>query len=184
MSNWTEEEVSAYYERLKGGDVNCPTASVSQSGEGCSKSIGGARSTAKAHPRVSNPAPARSKAGADGPLEIEITGFCAKKNRKAPNANGRGLHIEPNTRMMIKAMEIQIPGYARDRMIDSPSLVEWYVTYTNARIDFDGIMTTVLDILQKYRVIVNDNLAHWGGRQIIHPAVRGQDDTVRVVIWP
>lgn len=117
------------------------------------------------------------------PIEITFLGYCAKKNRKAPNKNGRGLHIEKNTRIMIDRMEMQVPPHARDQMLDNPE-VEWFVTYTNAGIDFDGIMATVLDILQKYRVIVNDNLAHFGNRQVINKAVRGEQDSVRVVLTP
>ena len=117
------------------------------------------------------------------PVEIEFIGFCSKKNRKAPKPNGKGLFIEKKTREQIQRMELQVSGYVRDLHLDNPS-VEWFVTYTDGGIDFDGIMTTVLDILQKYGVIVNDNLKHFGGRQVIHEAVRGEVDKVRVVLYP
>lgn len=117
------------------------------------------------------------------PVDITFLGYCSKKNRKAPNNNGRGLHIEPRTRLLMDRMELQVPADARDRMLDNPT-AEWFVTYTNASVDVDGIITTVLDILQKYGVIVNDNIAHFGNRQVIHPAVRGDQDSVRVVLTP
>jgi hypothetical protein len=120
---------------------------------------------------------------ASEPVAILFRGFCGKKNRKAPNANGRGLHIEPHTREMIQRMELQVPSWARDRRLDNPE-VEWFITYTNARVDVDGIITTVLDILQRYGVIVNDDIAHFGGKQTIWPPLRGEEDTVTVVLTP
>jgi hypothetical protein len=80
-------------------------------------------------------------------------------------------------------MELQVPPEARDLMLDNPE-IDWYITYTNGHADADGIISTCLDILQKYRVIVNDNLVHLGNRQTIHPAVRGEQDSVRIVLTP
>ena len=117
------------------------------------------------------------------PIIITIRGYCSKKNRKAPNANGRGLHIEPKTQQMIQRMEIQVPGSVRDLKLDNPE-VEWFFTYTNARVDKDGIITTVLDILQKYGVILNDNVKRFNGKQTIWPAEPGEEDMVTVVLHP
>lgn len=117
------------------------------------------------------------------PIEIKFVGFCSKKNRKAPRADGRGMFIEPKTRQIIQQMELQVRGDVRDLKLEHPS-VEWSFTYTNAHVDKDGIITTVLDILQKYGVILNDNIAHYNGRQVINPAVRGEYDSVTVVLTP
>ena len=117
------------------------------------------------------------------PIVITIRGYCSKKNRKAPNANGKGLHIETKTRQMIERMEMQIPGEHRDKLLEHPDR-EWRFTYTNAGVDKDGIITTVLDILQRYRVIVNDNIAHLNGKTTIWPAERGEEDTVTVILHP
>ena len=117
------------------------------------------------------------------PIIIEFRGYCSKKNRKAPNRNGRGLHMEPETRLMIQRMEMQVPGHVRDLHLEDPE-VEWHFTYTNARVDKDGIITTVLDILQKYGVIVNDNIRRFNGKQTIWPAERGEEDIVKVVLFP
>ena len=117
------------------------------------------------------------------PVEIVFIGFCSKKNRKAPRKGGRGLFLESHTRDIINRMELQVPPEARDLMLDNPE-IDWYITYTNGHADADGVVTTCLDILQKYRVIVNDNLAHLGSRQTIHPAVRGEQDSVRIVLTP
>jgi hypothetical protein len=117
------------------------------------------------------------------PVEITFIGFCGKKNRKAPRKGGHGLYLEPRTRDIINRMELQVPPEARDLMLDNPE-IDWYITYTNGHADADGIISTCLDILQKYRVIVNDNLVHLGNRQTIHPAVRGEQDSVRIVLTP
>jgi len=114
---------------------------------------------------------------------LTIWGFCSKKNRKAPRAGGRGLYQEPKARLMIQRMEMQIPPEARALMLESPD-VDWEFTYTNGHADEDGVISTVLDILQKYRVIVNDNFSHFAGKKIIWPAKRGEVDSVTVRLWP
>lgn len=118
------------------------------------------------------------------PIDITFLGFAAgKKNRKAPRRGGRGLYLEPKTKLALQRMELQVPSWARDRKLESPD-VDWHMTYTNARVDFDGVMAGVLDILQKYGVIVNDNVAHFAGKQIIWPPQRGETDSIRVVLTP
>jgi len=91
--------------------------------------------------------------------------------------------MEPQTRVMLQRMEMQVPGSVRDLKLDNPE-VEWFITYTNGHVDVDGVMTTVLDILQKYGVIINDNLVHFGGRQTIHEAQRGEEDIIKIVLIP
>ncbi len=118
-----------------------------------------------------------------GAVMIRFIGFCSKKNRKAPNKNGRGLHLEPKTRLMLERMELQVPAEARDRMLEHPES-EWFFTFTNARVDRDGIITSVLDILQKYGVIKNDSIAWFNGKMTVHAAVRSDQDTVTVVLIP
>lgn len=117
------------------------------------------------------------------PVAISFRGFASKKNRKAPTANGRGIFIEPKTRAAIERMELQVPHWARDLKLENPE-VEWYIRYTNGHVDVDGIITTVLDILQKYGVIVNDNITHFGNRQTIHPAERADEDEITVILIP
>jgi hypothetical protein len=61
----------------------------------------------------------------------------------------------------------------------------WEFQYTNAHIDRDGIITTVLDILGgPCRVIKNDNIAHCNGTWTIYPAERGEYDMVEVTLIP
>lgn len=120
----------------------------------------------------------------DGPIEIMFFGYATgKKNRKAPRRGGGGIYLESKTRLALQRMELQVPSSARDRRLESPD-VDWYLTYTNAHVDVDGVITNVLDILQKYGVIVNDNVAHFGGKQTIWPPQRGDLDTIRVILTP
>jgi Holliday junction resolvase RusA-like endonuclease len=116
-------------------------------------------------------------------VDITIYGLASKKNRKAPRKGGKGLYLEPKTRLMLERMAMQIPAEYREAKLDNPE-AEWWVTYTNGHIDMDGIMTTVLDLLQDAGILVNDNLVHFGNRQIIHPAVRGDCDSVRIKLTP
>ena len=118
------------------------------------------------------------------PIDITFLGFAsAKKNRKAPRAGGHGVYIESKTRLALQRMELQVPSWARDRRLESPD-VDWHLTYTNARVDIDGVISNTLDILQKYGVIVNDNIAHFAGKQTIWPPQRGEIDSIRVVLTP
>lgn len=117
------------------------------------------------------------------PVDLTIHGFCSKKNRKIPAGKGR-VRMDPKNQLIMDRMALQIPGWARDLRIDSPRLVEWFFTYTNGHADPDGAITTMLDLLQEYGVILNDNFTHFGGEQIIHKAVKGEQDSIRVVIHP
>lgn len=117
------------------------------------------------------------------PVVLRFIGFCGKKNRKAPNRNGRGMHIEPRTRAMLNSMAMQIPREYRDIFLENPS-VEWDFTYTNSRVDTDNIISTVLDLLVQYHVLAGDSIKHFGGRQVINPPVRGDVDSVTVTLTP
>ena len=117
------------------------------------------------------------------PVVIKFIGYCSKKNRKAPRKDGRGLFLEKKTRITLKQMEAQVPGEYRDIFLENPS-VEWSFTYTYAGIDIDGIISTVLDILQKYGVIRNDNIKRFGGRAVINEPVRGDVDSVTITLTP
>jgi hypothetical protein len=118
------------------------------------------------------------------PITIRFIGFTSKKNRKAPRKGGRGLYLEPKTRTMIDRMELQVPAEVRDLNLEHPDMI-WEFQYTNAHIDRDGIITTVLDILGgPCRVIKNDNIAHCNGTWTIYPAERGEYDMVEVTLIP
>lgn len=118
------------------------------------------------------------------PIVITFLGVVpGKKNRKAPCANGRGLFLEKNTRLALERLELQVPSHVRGLALEHPDL-EIHITYDDAHRDRDGILTTILDILQKYRVIQNDNIAHFNGNVTIPPAVRGDMIETKVVLWP
>lgn len=93
------------------------------------------------------------------------------------------MFLDTKSSAILKAMEMQLTGEYRDLNLESPDC-EMYLTYTNASVDRDNIFSTVIDILGKYRTIRNDNIKHFNGRVVFHPAVRGVDDEVTLVLYP
>jgi hypothetical protein len=93
------------------------------------------------------------------------------------------MFVDKKKKSILDSMALQIPGEARDRKFEHPEF-SFHFTYTNGAVDRDGVIVTVLDLLQKYGVIVNDNISHCNGMWQVHPAVRGEYDSVRVVITP
>jgi hypothetical protein len=117
----------------------------------------------------------------DDPVVVEFRGHIpSKKNFHRPSKNG-GIFQDKKTKIELERLEMQVPGQLRDLKLEHPE-VEWHFRYTNAHVDVDGMKTTILDILQKYGVIVNDNIAHFNGRQVIHPAERADFPGATVVL--
>jgi hypothetical protein len=117
------------------------------------------------------------------PVIIEFRGFAAKKNQWRPRAGGKGIFLDSTTRQKLTSLELQVPGDVRDLKLEHPDM-EWFFTYTHARIDRDNIKQTILDILVKYGVLAGDNFAHLNGLEITHPAVRGEYESIKVILLP
>jgi hypothetical protein len=117
------------------------------------------------------------------PITIRFLGFASKKNFWRPGKNGRGIYLDKKTRALVERMELQVPAEVRDLRLESPDMI-WTFRYTNGHADRDGIMVTVLDILQKYGVLVNDSITRCNGLWTVHPAERGEYDEVEVTLIP
>ena len=116
-------------------------------------------------------------------LTITFRGYASKKNQWRPRKGGKGIFLDRRARLMIERMELQVPAEARDLKLEHPNMI-WSFQYTNGHIDRDGIIATVLDILQKYGVITNDDISHCNGQWTIFPALRGEYDEVTVTLYP
>lgn len=120
------------------------------------------------------------------PFEIELRGHIpSKKNSYRPRRGGKGRGFFKDTRLQaeLDRLALQIPGEYRDLKLESPHL-EWNFTYARANWDLDNAKTTVLDLLVQYGVLMNDNIKRLNGGETTHPAVKGDYDSVRVVITP
>jgi hypothetical protein len=66
----------------------------------------------------------------------------------------------------------QIPPEVRDLKLIHPE-IEFWITVPQGRSDRDNTVTSCLDLLVLYGVLVNDSIASCNGKMTIHPAVRG-----------
>ena len=118
------------------------------------------------------------------PIELTLIGKVpSKKNRYTPNKDGKGFHKDNRLQTELDRLAMQVPGECRDLRLISPS-IDFYQTYTKANSDRDNCAQCILDILVGMGTLVDDNIAQCNGRITIHPAVRGEQDSVRVVLTP
>lgn len=106
-------------------------------------------------------------------MTLEIPGHVpSKKNLWGPRKGG-GIVLNATARQEIQTLIT----YARifwgpRKPISHPVLViEFHVLH--ARADRDNKLSTILDVLQKAGVIVNDNIAHCNAQITLAPAVIG-----------
>lgn len=74
---------------------------------------------------------------------------------------------------------LALETYARIRWGPRPPLTHPDISVTfycvNAAQDRDGMLTTVLDVLVKARVLTDDNMRHCNGAIVLRPAVIGKE---------
>jgi len=118
------------------------------------------------------------------PIELTLIGKVpSKKNRYTPNKDGKGFHKDKRLQLELNRLAMQIPGEYRDLNLISPA-IDVYFTYEKFNADRDNGTTCVIDLLVSMNVLKNDNAASCNGTITIHPAVRGEQDSVRVVLTP
>jgi Holliday junction resolvase RusA-like endonuclease len=118
------------------------------------------------------------------PIEIEFRGHVpSKKNSYSPRKDKPGLFKNTALQAQLDRLALQIPADVRGICLESPDL-HFYFTYEKANWDPDNAMTTVIDLLVEYCVLRDDNLRRCNGTKVIHPAVKGEYDGCRVVIFP
>ena len=118
------------------------------------------------------------------PIVLHLSGHVpSKKNSYTPQPNGKGFFKNQNLQTAIDRLAMQIPGEFRDLNLVSPE-INFHFVYERANWDRDGAAVTLLDILVQMSVLKNDNLASCNGLIQIHPAVRGDQDAVTIVLIP
>jgi hypothetical protein len=119
------------------------------------------------------------------PIEIVLLGKVpSKKNRYRPRKGGKGFFKDSTLQDELDRLALQIPAEARDLRLRHPA-IDFYFTYTKANYDRDNACQCLLDLLvSPYRVLEDDNIAQCNGTITIHPAVRGEQDSVRIVLTP
>ena len=108
-------------------------------------------------------------------LRIDAT-LVSKKNQLVPGKpkkNGKMSkpHYSARARLSMDEIIEAIPGALRDLQLVHPDVeVFFYVDMAGAKIDKDGIWTTVLDCLVKVGLIQDDSIEKFNGTVTLHPA--------------
>ena len=89
--------------------------------------------------------------------------------KKSKYRRGRsGLYLDKDTSNSIDSLILQARSQWKREPIEHPHVVVRFWC-TSFRADRDGQLATLLDVLQKAKVISNDNAAHFNGRLVIEP---------------
>lgn len=122
--------------------------------------------------------------------EITLLGaVIGKKNRLTVNRGGRFTY-GGGTHEAMDRLGIQIPPDVRDLQLKHPDLDVTFAV-TDGKKDRDNSLTTIIDLLVRYGVIAQDNIAQFNGTITVHPAIKGAANTTWIVLtdrgidrWP
>lgn len=107
----------------------------------------------------------------------------SKKNRYRRGINN-SFYLPKIVSAQLASLEMQAMIQWRPRpAVEHPDITMMFVL-TSRRKDPNNLQQTILDVLQKARVIVNDNVAKCNGRLVIEPSVVDPDgeESVEVII--
>lgn len=122
----------------------------------------------------------------DGPVDVILTlhGHCpSKKSNYRTTESGR-LISDPETKAQMESLTLQAMfqwSQAVGLPVDHPEVTTTFYV-RSGRSDEDGKYVTLMDVLQKAGVMVNDNHSHWNGRKIHESSVFVSDGEEKVEI--
>ena len=117
-------------------------------------------------------------------IVIELRGHVpSKKNNLRPRKGGGIMNDNKEVHALIDRLSMQVPGRVRDLNLESPD-IHFHFFYQRANWDRDNACTTLLDIMVKYGVLKDDNVARCNGTITIHPAERAEEDSVKIILFP
>lgn len=105
----------------------------------------------------------------------------SKKNAYTPRKGGMFKNKELADEL--DELEKQVPGDVRDLCLEHPDMIFLFSSRSSRR-DRDGLLASVLDVLVRCKVIVDDSIAHCNGFMTIVPAILQDEDSVVVSIYP
>jgi len=121
------------------------------------------------------------------PATLEIRGHLfAKKNQRGNDGRHGGrtfITTEDAAALDWVILQARHQWAGRPPLRNPAVSVRWYVGARNR--DRDGCWTTLLDCLQKAKVIVNDNMAQLGGPEFHEPveSVAAAEERVVITLW-
>lgn len=119
---------------------------------------------------------------------LDIDGFVpSKKNQWKPSPGGRGVYLPSDITAQIEVITDRAwIGWRQLHGGVGPILEHPTMAFTfhvnNRASDRDNKLSTILDVLQKAKVIRNDNVKYFNGRIVIEPAVICGPSEERTVI--
>lgn len=121
----------------------------------------------------------------DGPVDVTLTlhGHCPSKKSDYRIVGDR-LISTPETKAQMEALTLQAMfqwSSAVGLPVDHPEVTTTFYV-RSGRSDEDGKYVTLMDVLQKAGVIVNDNCAHFNSRKVHEPCVFVSDGEEKVQI--
>lgn len=122
----------------------------------------------------------------DGPVDVTLIlhGHCPSKKSNYRTAEGGRLISTPETKAQMEALTLQAMfqwSQAVGLPVDHPEVTTTFYV-RSGRSDEDGKYVTLMDVLQKAGVIVNDNHYRFNGRKIHEPSVFVKDGEEKVEI--
>lgn len=168
MPNWTEEQLAGHYRER--GEI--PPSGVSV-----------------VEPKAQQPQkPKTVKLMAiEGPLEVRLVlwGHCPSKKSNYRTAESGKLITDSETKGQMEILTVQamFQWAAIGGPVEHPEVTTTFFVAAK-RQDEDGMYVTLMDILQKAGVIVNDNVRRFNGRKIHEPCefVSVADERVEITV--
>mgnify|MGYP001574187323 CR=1 FL=1 len=122
-------------------------------------------------------------------IEITLIGKVpAKKNRIHRGKGGAMYFDQKGVGAEIEYLEMQIPAECRDlNMEHADTTFQFYLPRDSKHrrawsSDSDNAVTTLWDVLVKYRVIRDDSFKYNNGRKVIEPAILAEDGVEKTII--
>jgi Holliday junction resolvase RusA-like endonuclease len=112
---------------------------------------------------------------------ITIPGAMPCKKSKYRIGNGRMFHDSSLSDSLAAAAIVVQSQWGRAPVIHPKMSVEFHVL--SGRMDRDGMLATLSDILQKAGVLKNDNIKNHNGELTILPAVKTKQPMTVVRLW-
>lgn len=114
--------------------------------------------------------------------QFQIYGLTRSKKNAYTVRSGR-IVIGSDLKKELENLEMQIPAEVRDLGLIHPDIRVQFNSRSDRR-DRDGLLTVILDLMVKCRVIAGDNIRNCNGTITILPAILGDEDSAHVTIRP
>lgn len=122
-----------------------------------------------------------------GPIDVKLVlwGHCPSKKSNYRTTAGGKLITDSATKKQIEELTLQAMFQWAEvgGPVEHPEVTTTFYVAAK-RQDEDGMYVTLMDVLQKAGVLVNDNIAHYNGRKIHEPCefVDVADERVEITV--